>query len=43
MDWAFESTLETHGIDRLHLKCGITQPDGKIAVVARGRKKNMTE
>lgn len=41
MDWAFESALEQHGIDRLHLKCGVTQQDGKIAVVGRGRKKDM--
>ena len=43
MDWAFENTLEQHGIDRLHLKCAVTQPDGKIAVIGRGRKKAMTE
>ena len=41
MDWAFESTMETHGIDRLHIKSSVTTTDGKIAVVARGRPKNM--
>ena len=41
MDWAFESTMETHGIDRLHIKSAVTQTDGKIAVVARGRPKTL--
>ena len=41
MDWAFESTMEQHGIDRLHIKSAVTMPDGNIAVVARGRPKNL--
>ena len=41
MDWAFESTMETHGIDRLHIKSAVTQTDGKIAVVSRGRPKDL--
>ena len=43
MDWAFEQTLEQHGIDRLHLKCAVTMPNGKIAVIGRGRKKDMKQ
>jgi len=41
MDWAWESTMDSHGIDRLHLKSAVTTPDGKIAVVGRGRPKNV--
>jgi hypothetical protein len=41
MDWAFTETMETHGIDRLHIKCAVTLPDGTIAVVGRGRPKNL--
>lgn len=39
MSWALEMTLEQHGIDRFHVKCGVTLVNHKIAVVARGRPK----
>ena len=41
MDWALELTLEQHGIDRFHVKCGVTMPNNKIAVLARGRTKGL--
>merc|ERR1712110_986878 len=33
--------MDSHGIDRLHLRSAVTTPDGKIAVVGRGRPKNV--
>jgi hypothetical protein len=37
MAWALVQKQESHKIDRLHLKCGVTLPDGRIAVLARGK------
>merc|ERR1712048_393181 len=37
MNWALVLKQDTHKIDRLHLKCGTCLPDGRIAVLARGK------
>ena len=37
MNWALTLKQDTHKIDRLHLKCGVALPDGRIAVLARGK------
>ena len=37
MTWALNLSLETHEIDRLHVKAAVTLPDGRIALMARGR------
>ena len=41
MYWALNWPAAEHEMSRLHLKAGITLKDGTIAVVARGRTKNM--
>ena len=37
MNWVLNMSLETHEIDRLHIKAAATLPDGRIALMARGR------
>ena len=37
MNWALVLKQDVHKIDRLHLKCGVALPDGRIAVLARGK------
>ena len=41
MYWALHHTQETHKIDRLHLKSGVLQENGRIAIVARGKPADM--
>lgn len=43
MQWCLRLPQEQHKIDRFHVKCAITMPDGKIAVLARGRVEGMKE
>ena len=42
MYWAMELKAETHKVDRLHIKGGITLDDDNIAIIARGRKEGQT-
>ena len=37
MTWALNMSVETHEIDRLHIKAAVALPDGRIALMARGR------
>ena len=37
MIWALNMSIETHEIDRLHIKAAVALPDGRIALMARGR------
>ena len=37
MTWALNLSIETHEIDRLHVKAAVTLPDERIALMARGR------
>ena len=43
MYWAQELTQQTHQIDRLHLKAGVLQENGDIAIVARGKTHTMKQ
>lgn len=43
MKFCFNSPNSEHGVDRMHLKCGVMLPDKRICVIGRGRTKGMVQ
>ena len=43
MTWAIVLKQTDHHVDRLHVKCAVAIPDGRIAVLARGKPSNCAQ